>query len=72
MFGGREATGFDPGRKRHTAEQIIANLREAEVELARVLWCSTAAVGARVHENFLVLAGGDDRLLEPFRRAFES
>ncbi len=60
------------GRKRHTAEQIIVKLWEAEVELARVLGCSTAAVEARVHENFLALAGRDDRLLESFRRAFES
>ena len=41
-------------------------------ELARVLGCSAAAVEAQVHENFLALADGDDRLLEPFRRAVES
>ena len=41
-------------------------------ELARVVGRSTAAVEAEVHENFLALADGDDRLLEPFKRAVES
>ncbi len=41
-------------------------------ELGRVLGRSAADVEARVHENFLSLADGDDRLLEPFRRAIGS
>jgi hypothetical protein len=41
-------------------------------ELARVLGSSTTAVETQVHENFLALVDGDDRLLEPFRRAVES
>ena len=41
-------------------------------ELARVLGRSAAAVEDQVHENFLSLADGDHRLLEPFRRAAES
>jgi TatD DNase family protein len=41
-------------------------------ELARVLGSSTTAVETQVHENFLALADGDERLLEPFKRAVES
>jgi hypothetical protein len=60
------------GRKCHTAEQIIARLREAEVELACVLGNSTTAIEAQVHESFLAWVGGDERLLEPFGPAVES
>jgi TatD DNase family protein len=50
-----------PGRPRLLLEVLD--------ELARVLGGSTAELEARVHENFLSLADGDERLLEPFRRA---
>jgi hypothetical protein len=41
-------------------------------ELSGLLESSTTAVETQVHENFLALVGGDERLLEPFRRAVES
>jgi TatD DNase family protein len=44
-------------------------LLEVLSELARVLGRSATALEAQVHENFLTLADGDDRLLEPLRRA---
>jgi TatD DNase family protein len=47
-------------------------LLEVLSELGRVLGSSTAALETRVHENFLGLADGDVRLLEPFQRALES
>ena len=53
-----------PGRPRLLLEVLD--------ELARVLGCSTVAVEERVHENFLALADGDDRLLAPFERADDS
>jgi TatD DNase family protein len=37
-----------------------------------LLGCSSSALEARVHENFLALAEGDDRLLQPFERAVGS
>ena len=47
-------------------------LLEVMDELARVLGRSPASLEAQVHENFLALAEGDERLLGPFRRAVES
>jgi TatD DNase family protein len=53
-----------PGRPRLLLEVVS--------ELARVLGRSTAAIETQVHENFLALAAGDDRLLAPLRRAAAS
>ena len=54
----------EPGRPRLLLDVLA--------ELGRVLGTSPAAVETRVHENFLALVDGDDRLLGPFELATES
>ena len=51
----------EPGRPRLLLDVLA--------ELGRVLGTSAAAVEAQVHQNFLALADGDERLLVPFSRA---
>jgi TatD DNase family protein len=64
----------NPGAFRGPAGELMRPrvLLDVLDELARVLGSSTTAVETQVHENFLALVDGDERLLEPFRRAVES
>jgi TatD DNase family protein len=64
----------NPGAFRGPAGELMRPgvLLDVLDELAGVLGSSTTAVETQVHENFLALVGGDERLLEPFRRAVES
>jgi TatD DNase family protein len=64
----------NPGAFRGPAGELMRPrvLLDVLDELARVLGSSTTAVETQVRENFLALVDGDERLLEPFKRAVES
>jgi TatD DNase family protein len=64
----------NPGAFRGPAGELMRPRALLDVlnELGRVLGRTNSAVETQVHENFLALVDGDDRLLEPFRRAVES
>lgn len=64
----------NPGAFRGPAGELMRPRALLDVleELARVLGSSATAVETQVHENFLALVDGDQRLLQPLKRAEES
>jgi TatD DNase family protein len=64
----------NPGAFRGPAGELMRPRALLDVldELARVLGRTTSAIETQVHENFLALVDGDQRLLEAFKRAEES